>query len=381
MMETVNQHKLHDPIQLINDWQKPMYGLVFRMLGNEADAMDVTQEIFIKVIKKLQQYSSKGSFKSWMYQIGTRTVIDHIRSQKRRKQREKEAAKEMKTFNQDIEPEQKELEKEVIKQLSELPEEMRSMLILQYYNGLTQNEIAQVANIPTTTIQDRLKKALNMLKSNLQGVGCLVLLPNLEEVMLSSALPNVPSKLSNILSSIATQATTAVSSVTALTIGGVIMTKTLITGVLVASILIFITGFGAGTLFNEDTELEVNALKSENEISKADKLIESASNAANLEGVIQDQQQVIKSLQQEKKDLESAENRMTQENESLRQSLAVAEQSLKKRDTKTSTIEVAILRETQKITKEYKSFMTDEISSKVEKSIKEHYGEYLNIKS
>src|SRR5687768_5602240 len=65
--------------ELVRRYQRPIVGYVFRMLGDYDSALDVTQEVFIKVYNSLHRCSSDDKFSTWLYRIAHNATIDHIR--------------------------------------------------------------------------------------------------------------------------------------------------------------------------------------------------------------------------------------------------------------------------------------------------------------
>ena len=67
---------------LICGYEKKVYNTVFRFFNNEQDAMDITQEIFIKVFISLKSFRENSSFSTWLYRISVNTCIDFFRKKK-----------------------------------------------------------------------------------------------------------------------------------------------------------------------------------------------------------------------------------------------------------------------------------------------------------
>src|SRR4051812_41772903 len=65
--------------ELVRRYQRPITGYVFRMLGDYESALDVTQEVFIKVYNSLSKYSPEYKFSTWLYRIAHNAAIDHLR--------------------------------------------------------------------------------------------------------------------------------------------------------------------------------------------------------------------------------------------------------------------------------------------------------------
>ena len=65
--------------ELVRRYQRPITSYVFRMLGDYESALDVTQEVFIKVYNSLTKYSAEYKFSTWLYRIAHNAAIDHMR--------------------------------------------------------------------------------------------------------------------------------------------------------------------------------------------------------------------------------------------------------------------------------------------------------------
>src|SRR5881394_229556 len=65
--------------ELVRRYQRPITSYVYRMLGDHESALDVTQEVFIKVNNSLHKYSAEYKFSTWLYRIAHNAAIDHMR--------------------------------------------------------------------------------------------------------------------------------------------------------------------------------------------------------------------------------------------------------------------------------------------------------------
>ena len=68
--------------ELIIQYEKKVYNVALRVLKNPDDAMDISQEVFIKIYKNLDKFDGKASFSTWLYRITTNTCIDELRKRK-----------------------------------------------------------------------------------------------------------------------------------------------------------------------------------------------------------------------------------------------------------------------------------------------------------
>ncbi len=65
--------------EIVSRYQRPIVSYVYRMLNDYDASLDVTQEVFIKIYKSLERYSSEYKFSTWIYRIAHNAAIDHIR--------------------------------------------------------------------------------------------------------------------------------------------------------------------------------------------------------------------------------------------------------------------------------------------------------------
>ncbi|HEX2268098.1 MAG TPA: sigma-70 family RNA polymerase sigma factor, partial [Pyrinomonadaceae bacterium] len=72
--------------ELVRRYQRPISAYVYRMVGNYESALDLTQEIFIKVYSSLSRYRSEFKFSTWIYKIAHNAAVDHLRRTTTREQ-------------------------------------------------------------------------------------------------------------------------------------------------------------------------------------------------------------------------------------------------------------------------------------------------------
>src|SRR3982751_6552041 len=65
--------------ELVRRYQRPIAGYVYRMVGDYEAALDLTQEVFIKVYNSLSRYRSEFKFSTWIYKIAHNSAVDHLR--------------------------------------------------------------------------------------------------------------------------------------------------------------------------------------------------------------------------------------------------------------------------------------------------------------
>src|SRR5215216_2828581 len=72
--------------ELVRRYQRPISAYVYRMVGNYESALDLTQEIFIKIYGSLQRYREEFKFSTWIYRIAHNAAVDHLRRTTTREQ-------------------------------------------------------------------------------------------------------------------------------------------------------------------------------------------------------------------------------------------------------------------------------------------------------
>lgn len=156
-------------------YSTPVYSLARYMLGQPALAEEATQDIFLNIWLKAASYDpQRGEPRSWIMSVAHHRVVDLIRSRRRVQSMtdpggyetlESLPSKQMPTD----EEAERNLEKERIRQaLSVLPPAQQEAIILAYYEGFSQSEIAQKLEQPLGTIKTRVRLALQKLRSVLE---------------------------------------------------------------------------------------------------------------------------------------------------------------------------------------------------------------------
>ena len=150
--------------ELVRRYQRPITSYVYRMLSDYEAALDVTQEVFIKVYNSLEKYSSDYKFSTWLYRIAHNAAIDYMRRNSVNPQ-SLETETEDGTYQLQIEsprptPEQErehtEWRNEIEAVVNCLPAAYRDLIILRHSRDMSYDEIAEIANLPLGTVKNRL---------------------------------------------------------------------------------------------------------------------------------------------------------------------------------------------------------------------------------
>ena len=160
--------------QLLLEHQKNVYNLCYRMAGNPDDAMDLSQETFLRAWRCLDQYQFASAFSTWLYRLCSNICIDFLR--RRRRQQTvpltfEDADGEEQTYAvpdaQPLPEEQVELKltrETLAAAMAQLLPEHRAVLQLRVVNEMSYEQIADVLDIQIGTVKSRLSRARNQLK-------------------------------------------------------------------------------------------------------------------------------------------------------------------------------------------------------------------------
>ena len=157
---------LYDRYRLI------LFGLILRILHSQPEAEDVLQEVFLQVWRKANDFDeARGRPFTWLVTLARSRAIDRLRSSGARERTATEAARAVTEGVSDAEDDALKSERgEIVRRaLAELPEEQRRVLVLAYFEGLTQSEIAARLNTPLGTVKTRMRSGMMRLRELLGG--------------------------------------------------------------------------------------------------------------------------------------------------------------------------------------------------------------------
>ncbi len=164
---------------LVRRWERPIYGLSLRMLGSDEDARDVCQETFLAAFRNLRKFRGEAKFSSWLYRIALNACHSRLRKQngvieQSIDQEDIEGRKfEVTDLQSELLPDRMQrdqLAAVVRKSLHALPSEMRQVIIMKEYEELTFVEIAEVLQVPVSTVKSRLYTGLQQMRARLEKV-------------------------------------------------------------------------------------------------------------------------------------------------------------------------------------------------------------------
>jgi len=156
---------------LLSRHQRSVYNLACRFLNDGAEAEDITQEAFIRVLKAAGTYRPEAKFTTWLY-----TIVKNLCFNALRKNRsvyivsaEEEILPELPAHNDDPSEiiDRKRLKSRVVSAVNALPENMRIAVILHKFHGLQYNEIADILDCSVNAIKLRVHRAKTVLANSL----------------------------------------------------------------------------------------------------------------------------------------------------------------------------------------------------------------------
>lgn len=169
--------------QLYDRHHRSVFLLVRQYFRQRERAEEVFQEIFMKVLERLDRYQSEGSFKAWLFTVSRNHCIDRLRYQARRPETPasalgdpdeggnilEQAANTAGSQEEQIYDHQ--LASYLQEALEKIPEEQRETFLLKESGGLTFEEISQMMGVSVNTAKSRMRYALAHLRRVLKGKG------------------------------------------------------------------------------------------------------------------------------------------------------------------------------------------------------------------
>ncbi|HWV47916.1 MAG TPA: ECF RNA polymerase sigma factor SigK [Microbacterium sp.] len=148
-----------------------VFGLILRVLVNRSQSEEVLQEVFLEVWQSAARFApNKGQGRTWILTIAHRRAVDRVRASQASTDRDVKAGIRDLGIAHDSVAEHVELSmagEQVVAALGMLPEAQREALVLAYYGGYSQSEIAVLSKTPLGTIKTRMRDGLTRLRSEM----------------------------------------------------------------------------------------------------------------------------------------------------------------------------------------------------------------------
>ena len=153
--------------ELLARYQHRLFRFLMRLVQNQAEAEDLFQQTWLRVMEKIGQYDSRSNFDSWLFAVAHNLAIDHLR-----KRRETElqdvglVSRQPNALEELLESERAEA---LLAAMGGLPAIHREVLTLRFEEGMKLEQIAEVAGIPLSTVKSRLHRALENLRAAVEA--------------------------------------------------------------------------------------------------------------------------------------------------------------------------------------------------------------------
>lgn len=169
------QYDKHSFMELFQFYEKYLYCLCYNYTQNQQDALDLVQEIYIKVFNNINSFDVNLPFHPWIRKVSVNTCLNFKRTIKNNlvslnlNLDEDITLEDTLASEEDVEDEIINLEiKRIIKDnLKEIPDKYRIIIVLRYYENLNYNEIAKILDKPLGTVKTELYRAKAILKNKL----------------------------------------------------------------------------------------------------------------------------------------------------------------------------------------------------------------------
>ncbi|MCL4499187.1 MAG: sigma-70 family RNA polymerase sigma factor [Chloroflexi bacterium] len=166
---------------LVDAYQKPIFNLVFRLLGDKDEAADVTQETFVAAYKSFSDFRGESSAYTWLYRIAVNKCKNRFKQAGRRKKHESQwletdenpesvvplnlhAGSE---YNPDAVLQRREMRERIARAITQLPPDYRIVEVLRDVQGLSYEEVAKAADLSVDVVRTRIARARRMLREKL----------------------------------------------------------------------------------------------------------------------------------------------------------------------------------------------------------------------
>jgi len=148
---------------LISRWEKRVYNYLLRILNNREDALDLSQDVFLKAYQNIRKLDEPSRFGPWIFRIAHNEAFSLFRKRK--------PEDELTGIESPHEPTYPiELTLAATAALDKLSPEQREAVVLKIYQGFKFEEMAEVLDCPVSTVKSRLYSALELLKNQLAPI-------------------------------------------------------------------------------------------------------------------------------------------------------------------------------------------------------------------
>src|SRR6188768_4293633 len=161
--------------RLVSDHQRMVYSLALHLLGDSQEAMDLSQEVFLRVFRTLSQFRGQSSLRTWIYRIVVNQASNRQRWWRRRHRSQQVRLEDLTATQGELKEnrgssmpdrvlQQRETSDRVWTALKRLPFDQRAVIVLREIDGLSYEEIATSLDVAVGTVKSRLARARESLR-------------------------------------------------------------------------------------------------------------------------------------------------------------------------------------------------------------------------
>ena len=152
---------------LVSRWEKRVFNYLLRLVSNREDAMDLSQDVFLKAYQNLKKLEDPAKFPGWLFRIAHNEAFSLLRKNRP----EGEISGELSSGESSGRMFPIELNLAVQSALGRLSDDQREAVLLKVYQGFKFEEMAEILSCPVSTVKSRLYTALDLLKQTLAPVN------------------------------------------------------------------------------------------------------------------------------------------------------------------------------------------------------------------
>ncbi|HEX6896682.1 MAG TPA: sigma-70 family RNA polymerase sigma factor [Bryobacteraceae bacterium] len=152
---------------LVSRWERRVFNYLRRLVGDREDALDLSQDVFLKAYQNLRKLDDPSKFAGWLFRIAHNEAYSLLRKNRP----DGELTVEPRSGDASARMYPMELTLAVQGALARLSEDQREAVLLKIYQGFKFEEMAEILDCPVSTIKSRLYTALDLLKQSLAPVN------------------------------------------------------------------------------------------------------------------------------------------------------------------------------------------------------------------
>jgi RNA polymerase sigma factor (sigma-70 family) len=166
LMEAVKSGDLQQASLLFDRYHRRIFNFLVRMMADRMAAEDVTQNVFLRMLKYRNSYNPGLKFQTWIYQVARNAFADHYQQQKQSK------AVSVNIEKMENEPDienalqQEETEKRLIRALAQVPDGYRELIVLTRFQHLKYEEVARLMDMTVANVKVKVHRAIGQLREN-----------------------------------------------------------------------------------------------------------------------------------------------------------------------------------------------------------------------